>query len=406
MEKFGTLACAVVLASGLSVHAEGSFPVSYAQRKPAIPGVAPGTTVSRSDPEAARAALPPELAARVAAGEFDVRVQETTDLPPSEPYIEATRRFSAEVRLGSDGRLEGYVAGLPFPAVGPGDPQCGPKAAWNLRHHDYGRGTEAWGIFRKVDSSGRVLREVEFYYAKAYGMHRWPAGDGQNPWADAGILYKEFYQALGPLDVKNLMNLTFRYDDDRRSDDNWAYVPAERKVRKAVAPHEEPTMGTDLLREDYYGFSGYVAAHDWKCLGEATVLAPVGIRAARPTLSPEGYPADPWEPREALVVEATPKNPHHPYGRRVLYVDRQMWVVLYSLIFDRSGAHAKTLFVLYGNPKYSPGNEAVRVPIWLGEAVRNHQTGEATTSVITRAVFDTAIPEDRFTIDHMLALGR
>jgi hypothetical protein len=31
-----------------------------------------------------------------------------------------------------------------------------------------------------------------------------------------------------------------------------------------------------------------------------------------------GYPADPWELRNMLLLEGTPKDPHHPYGKRVL----------------------------------------------------------------------------------------
>ena len=47
-------------------------------------------------------------------------------------------------------------------------------------------------------------------------MHRNDPKD--NIWQGEGILYKELFQALEPEDVKNVMSLKFRYDDDRTSD--------------------------------------------------------------------------------------------------------------------------------------------------------------------------------------------
>ena len=43
-----------------------------------------------------------------------------------------------------------------------------------------------------------------------------------NIWQGEGILYKELFQCLEPDDVKNVMSLKFRYDDDRKSDLDFA----------------------------------------------------------------------------------------------------------------------------------------------------------------------------------------
>lgn len=371
----------------------------------AATSVVPGAVLSRSNGEVAREALPPELLEKVRSGELEIRVVATTELPRTSAYLEATERHAGQVELRDDGSLTGYVAGLPFPYLDLADPRCGLKAAWNLRHHDFGRATEAWGMLRQVGASGRVTRMMEFYYVRAYGMHLSP-GD-KNRWEKEGILYKEFYQALAPLDLRNLMNLRYRYDDDRRSDDTWAYAPGERRVRKMPASHEESTLGTDLLREDYSGFSGYLHAHEWKCLGTTRVLAPIGVPAAQATLDARGYPADPWQPRAALVVEAVPRTKGHPYARRVLYVDQELFVLPYVLIYEGDpAAHAKTLFTVYGDPRHNPGNESVTVPVWLAEVMVNHRNGSATITTLSRASFDAAIPEERFTVDQMISLGK
>ena len=44
-------------------------------------------------------------------------------------YNAATGRYSGEARLGSNGELLNYVAGLPFPDVHFSDPQIGLKMA-------------------------------------------------------------------------------------------------------------------------------------------------------------------------------------------------------------------------------------------------------------------------------------
>ena len=382
----------------------------YAQGKPTIPELPPGSVLSKDNWEQGKNVLPPELLDKVRAGEFEIRTQETTDLPVSEAYIEATRKHAGQVRLGEDGELEGYVAGQPFPVLDPADPHSGVKAAWNYRYRDSGNTVQWWGSFRSVGESGNVDREMEFYYILAYGMHRPPSSDGSNPnrWEKEGVLYKEFYQVLAPFDMKNTMSLKHRYNEDQRKDDDWYYTPSARKIRKLIVRHEDTIMDTDFLNEDFFGFSGYIHAYNWKLLGTKRLLAPVGTRAASTTYGGKGgwYPVDPWELREMVVLEGTPKAADHPYGRRVLYIDQQMYVPIYTLIYDRQGKHYKILFEVYGNPKYNPGNEHVRVPVWVGESMIDHQGGHASVSFMTKTVYNAEVPDDFFKLDKMVARGQ
>jgi hypothetical protein len=260
-------------------------------------------------------------------------------------------------------------------------------------------------VFRFIGPSGQEVRQIEFYYAIAYGMHR--DDPKANVWDSPGILFKELYQCLAPDDVKNVMQLKFRYDDDRTTDLNFAYVREQHKVRQINVDPREPAMSSEILNEDFYGFWGYLHEHDWRLLGRATLLAPVGVKAARPTYSPgRGYPSDPWEPRRMFVVEATPRVPGHPYGKRVLYIDEQMGVPLYVLAYDAQGRHYKTIFTVYGNPAFSPGNEQFREPLWLGFTAINHANHEASVTEMNRLVLKTRVQEDLFTIGQLAQLAR
>src|SRR2546421_7871030 len=75
----------------------------YAAGKPAVAGLAPGTTISKNSWEAAQNYLPPEILDRIKAGELAFTVQETTDLPVEEAYIEATKKYAEQVRVTAEG---------------------------------------------------------------------------------------------------------------------------------------------------------------------------------------------------------------------------------------------------------------------------------------------------------------
>lgn len=101
----------------------------------------------------------------------------------SEAYINATRRHAAQVRLGDDGELHGYIAGQPFPVLDPAD------------------------------------REFGNYEVLAQGIYR--PRPKANRWGQDGVLQKEFFHILPLFDLKNTMSLKHRHARDA---DRW--IPA------------------------------------------------------------------------------------------------------------------------------------------------------------------------------------
>jgi hypothetical protein len=381
----------------------------YAAGKPSASDLAPGTTISKSSWEAAKDYLPPEILDKIKDGEFSFNVQETTDLPVSDIYIEATKKNAEQMKFGADGELEGYVAGLPFPVLDPTDPQAGVKAAWNVRHRDFGDVVQVWNSFRIVPESGTPEREIENYYVIAYGMHR-PVSDEKNPnrWEQDGVLLKEFYHITSPFDLKNSMSLKHRYARDQANDDNWMYTPASRKIRKMIVKHEEASYDSSALNEDFFGFWGYLRACTWKLIGMQTMLAPIGVKAASASFGGRGnwYPMDSWELREMVILEGVPAASDHPYSKRVLYIDKQTFAPVYALFYDRNGAHQKTLFEIYGDPKHNPGNETVRYPLWAGESIIDYQNKFASVTVVSKVNYTGSLPDDFFSLDKIVARGQ
>ena len=62
-----------------------------------------------------------------------ITVVETKPIELPKRYREATEKYSGQVKLSPDGRrIEGWVAGLPFPKIDPADPQAAQKIMWNF----------------------------------------------------------------------------------------------------------------------------------------------------------------------------------------------------------------------------------------------------------------------------------
>jgi hypothetical protein len=138
------------------------------------------------------------------------------------------------------------------------------------------------------------------------------------------------------------------------------------------------------------------------------LLAPIGVKAVSATYGGRGnwYPVDPWELRDMLILEGVPKASDHPYSKRVLYIDRQTFAPVYALFYDRMGKHHKTLFELYGSPKYNPGNEHVRVPLWVGESMIDYETKLAAVTIMSKILYNVPLPDDFFNLDKIAARGQ
>jgi hypothetical protein len=110
-----------------------------------------------------------------------------------------------------------------------------------------------------------------------------------------------------------------------REDDRWLYLPAARKVRRISATDRgESFLGTDLSYEDVkletkLGLDDY----RWATLGEEPV-------DGRRCLLLEGVPVDEKTAREL------------GYGRVLLRVDAEIWLVRMAEYWDPAGRRLKT----------------------------------------------------------------
>ncbi|HXG20962.1 MAG TPA: DUF1329 domain-containing protein [Methylomirabilota bacterium] len=380
----------------------------YRQGSPKVDGITPGMMINASNAQAAAAVLPPEVLKVVAAGDLELTIQETTDVPVREEYINATLAYSQSATLGPDGALRNYVAGLPFPFIDVTDPQAGVKLGWNLRYRDRADSSQSWGTTSLLNSSGSVERSTTSLYMRMYGMHRPNPERNISTWTEEGALYKDYSITLRPTDSEGAQSMGIRYNQDTISDDRWIYDPKTRRTRKIVYNPYDAFQGLTFLSEEFSGFEGHVYAYDWQYLGNKIILAPGVVKGEVARLGGKCgcYPSDPWELRWAHVVDLVPRIANHPYGRRRLYVDRQHGSPLLSIIFDKEGQHWRTFFFSFADPRYHSINQGLRVPMYAGNSWVDYKVGRATVWVPSRSIYNRELPVQFFTVAAMMRQGK
>ena len=315
---------------------------------PAVADVSPGDKITDQNLDKVKDLISPGLEWCIKHG-FPITIGETKRVEWPRAYKEATEKYSSQVKLSPDGRsMTNYVAGQPFPNVDPKDPQFVLKIMYN---YDYGyvNGLDDTDL-RNFDADtgsiadhGPMTVERHFlldHFRRLFWTGRLyvdPKPEKPNP--NGYRAQQGLYPILEPFDLKGVGALGNRYVSPDKQDDSWLYLPSLRRVRRlSTAQRSDALFGQDTDVDSYYGYAGQVGWMDWKYLGERDIL---GIIHA------EHYPVkwhekvdwamdEKWEKRRVYVLEGISKLPQYAYGKRVLFIDKEAFVVAYSDIYDRN----------------------------------------------------------------------
>ncbi len=310
----------------------------------------PGDRITRANAETVKDLVSPGLMWCLNHG-LPMRIVETKPLSWPPAYKDATEKYSSQVKLSEDGlRLEGYVAGAPFPHIDVQDPKVALKLVWNynyksinnddvdLRNFDSDTGTVSDERALSIERHFLIDHFRRLWYVNRLYVD--PKPNMQPNKED--VAYKEtLHPLIEPFDLKGVGFTYYRYLDPSRQDDSWLYLPSLRRVRRlSTAQRSDALFGQDTDVDSYYGYSGQPAWMEWKYLGEKVIL---GIRHA------ENFPvkwADPpadwafddvWEKIPVYVVEGVSKLPQYAYSKRVLYIDKEIYEIPYSDMYDKGG---------------------------------------------------------------------
>ena len=311
--------------------------------------VKPGDVIGVNDADKVKDLISPGLEWCVKHG-LPMKIVEPRTIEWPAAYKEATEKYSGQVKLAKDGlTLEGYVAGLPFTKIDPSDPVVALKIMWNfeykpaltddldLRNFDADTGSmetdKPMSVerhflldhLRVLHYNGRLYEEPKPTYEPNPNGFRTSSG---------------MYPILEPFDLKGVGFVGNRFLDPAKQDNQWLYLPTLRRVRRmSTAQRSDALFGQDTDVDSYYGYDGHIAWMTWSFLGEREVL---GAMHAKNYPVKWAEPAnwafdDVWEKRKVYVIEGVSKLAQYAYSKRVIFIDKEAWVVPFSDIYDRAG---------------------------------------------------------------------
>jgi len=311
--------------------------------------VQPGESINKDNVDKAKDLISPGVEWCVRHG-MSMKIVPYKKVEWNKAYREATEKYAGQTKLAPDGRtLVGHVAGMPFPNVDANDPQVALKLMWNyeykpyvtddedLRNFDADTGPIGDGAPMQIERHFLLdhLRTL-IYTARLYID---PKPDRPNQDQVRGK--SSLHPILEPFDLKGVGLTSIRYLSPDRQDDTWLYLPSLRRVRRlSSSQRSDALFGQDTDVDSYGGYAGQIPWFDWKFLGEKEMLA---------SFHSDAYPVkycdgggdfifcDSWEKRKVYVIEGVSKLPQYAYGKRVLFLDKETFLVAYSDIFDRSG---------------------------------------------------------------------
>ena len=301
---------------------------------------------------------------------MEVKIKDAGVLTPAEAYQKATEQFAGTATIAADGALENYTAGRPFdPATFKPGKEDGQKMTWNFNfrwqlgglsnrevhwvwvraggeHSGHEIMSEGGGKYKPYYTGGgsfeRVLagpyRRVMFSHRSDLPEKNYKVNNGEGFAKDTE--FREYTGFSSPFDIAGTAFLILRYDNPRKTDDSWAYIPSLRRVRRiSVEVKSDSLLGTDHTLEDFYCFNGRPLEHEWEYVGTARQLAVARSRNSDAVYyGPNGWAMlDDWALRQVDVMKQIPKRASHPYSLKFLHIDRQSGECYYANAFDKAG---------------------------------------------------------------------
>ncbi len=331
--------------------------VAAAQADEAAPAAAtikPGMTITRQNVELIDDLVSPGVRWAVENG-MDMYIVPYRKIPEPADYAAATEKYSAQVSIGKRGELVNWVAGRPFPVVDPNDPQAAMKLMYNFERTHYF--TDDLNVHLPdadtgsldVDSKGNRRYNVERHFVADWSRrlrfqgrlrHDPRPAFENNP--DQTFTKAGFYPLIEPFDLKGVGTISYRYLDPEKQDDTWLYTPVIRRVRRmSSAQRSDALFGQDIDLDSFGGYAGQIPWFEWKLIGEKPMLGSLhGENLPPKTCERDGGMTycENWELRPSVyVIEGKPKLPNYAYSKRVIYMDKETYFILYSDLYDQNG---------------------------------------------------------------------
>ena len=362
----------------------------------------PGDTIGPENWEKVKGMVGENLLSRIKQG-YSFKIKESKNSKPPKQYLEATEKYSGQARLGSNGELLNYVAGLPFPHLDPHDSQAGLKLAWNFYWRwlgddvREGGGTKTGKIIRDVIEKDGSERRADVIHHFIRTRGRVTLEPKPNLPGYEHIDWMQIRADEYPRDTSGTTTLEIRFGDRNREDDLYIYVPSIRRVRRAPPIQRCGTLApSEFNFDDIKSFNGKMTDFNFRFLGEGRMLANFS-QAQLPFYRKRGDSLpleEEWEIQQTYMLEITPKDSNYCYPKKVLYIDKNYFDTVWTIVWDTRGNYWKEQFAFRTQVKLSDGQPILSIGTVV---MTNVQNGRSTLVTSTRT-YDQGYRPSLFTL--------
>ena len=190
---------------------------------------------------------------------------------------------------------------------------------------------------------------------------------------DFGKVEKKIMFFTAPSDVKNTSFMSWSYDNENKSDEQWIYLPAIKRIKRISSDNKSDYfMGSDFTYDD---------------LGDRKPTDDNNKIVKMEQMNNE----------ECYVVESISKEEDYIYSKVISWVIKDKWVGLKREFYDEDGELLKTLEVK--EIKNMDGILTIMKSV-MTNVQKNHKTAIELEDVI----YNTAVSDRQFT-ERMMKRG-
>ncbi|NOY51895.1 MAG: outer membrane lipoprotein-sorting protein [Chlorobi bacterium] len=190
---------------------------------------------------------------------------------------------------------------------------------------------------------------------------------------DLGKVEKSIMFFQSPADVKNTSFMSWTYDDENRSDDQWIYLPALKKIKRISSDSKSDYfMGSDFTYDDLGDRKLDDDTHN--LIGEESI---------------DGV--------DYYVVESIPKDEDYMYSKTKTWIRKDNFIGLKKEFYDEDAELLKVL-------KIKEFKKISGLWVIISSEMENVQKNHRTTMVLDNVQINTNIPSSKFS-ERMMMRG-
>lgn len=274
------------------------------------------------------------------------------DFRMPDSVCQATLENARSAKLVSDGEgIEATTGGIAFPF-----PMTGLELLWTSSFYTYRPWTE-----ELTSDNAYVLADGKINWGRVKSRNLAPHLEPGHVGPQAGQSSFYLNETLKPERDRGEINTGMEFwNHQTQPRQSWRYDPGTRRVRQAPEYGFDmpfPGTGGSITVDEVRIFNGSPQRYNWRIVGKKEMYVPYNAyRVHSPEVSYDellmpGH-ANPehmrYELHRVWVLEGTLKeNYRHLYGKRVMYVDEDSWLMLMGDNYDTRGGLWRTSMVNY-----------------------------------------------------------